>query len=304
MSSPSLDSDDSDYIPKPKFQIDLYAGDTIIVEHDLFPGTWSCHRLIYGIDARENKVDLNIPLPLTSAAKIQLVETRRKNVNADHFRRIIPITSCILHSGSIDGMDTSQRTLNRIKNSQDRATDVVTGAIRYAMQQEDGSRKNQTTTTGGQTQTRQELVSRRLFTSTKRENTVATVDRDQQVIERIRGGGGNDETSPATDQQEAVVAGPAAVYAIGTKIIKPFDGNPYKGAVISYDSKYKLYKVRYEDEDEEELDSSEVKRYLVEEPINNNTESVGISTSTTKTSKDDKKALYDWIVNASIGNII
>jgi hypothetical protein len=134
------------------------------------------------------------------------------------------------------------------------------------------------------------------------ENAVATVDREQQVIERIRGGGGNDETSPATGQQEAVVARPAAAYAIGTKIIKPFDGNTYKGAVISYDSKYKLYKVRYEDEDEEELDSSEVKRYLVEEPINNNIESVGILTSTTKTSKDDKKALYDWIVNASVGN--
>jgi hypothetical protein len=132
-----------------------------------------------------------------------------------------------LHSGSIDGMDTSQRTLNRIKNSQDRATDVVTGAIRYAVQQEDG----------GQTQTKQELVSRRLFTSMKRENAVATVNREEQVvnIERIRGGGGND-TGPATDQQEAIVAGPAA-YAIGIKIIKPFDGTPYKGTVIYYSSK-------------------------------------------------------------------
>jgi hypothetical protein len=121
------------------------------------------------------------------------------------------------------------------------------------------------------------------------------------LIERIRGGGGN-ETGPATDQQEAVVAGPAAAYAIGTKIIKPFDGTPYKGEVISYDPEEKLYKVQYEDEDREELDSSEVKRYLVEEPINNNTEFEGISTSTTKTSKDDKKALYDWIVNASASN--
>ena len=194
--SPSLDSDDSDYIPKPKFQIDLYAGDTIIVEHDLF-GTWSCHQQIYGIDARENKVDLNTPMPLTSRAKIQLVKSRRKNVNADHFRRIIPLTSCILHSSSIDGMDTSQRTLNRIKNSRDRAADVVTGAIRYAVQHEDGV----------QTQTKQELVSRHLFTSMKKENAAATVNREQYL--RIRGGGGND-TGPATDQQEAIVAGPAA----------------------------------------------------------------------------------------------
>jgi hypothetical protein len=69
MSSPTLDSDDSDYIPKPRFQIDLYSGDTIIVEHDLFPGTWSCHRLIYGIDAIENKVDLNIPFPSLAQQK-------------------------------------------------------------------------------------------------------------------------------------------------------------------------------------------------------------------------------------------
>ena len=94
-------------------------------------------------------------------------------------------------------MDTSQRTLNRIKNSRDRAADVVTGAIRYAVQHEDGV----------QTQTKQELVSRHLFTSMKKENAAATVNREQYL--RIRGGGGND-TGPATDQQEAIVAGPAA----------------------------------------------------------------------------------------------
>jgi len=195
---------------------------------------------------------------------------------------------------SIDGMDTTQRTINRMKNSQgSRAADVVTGAIRYTMQQEE----NQTTTTGDQTQTKQELVSRRLFTSMKRENAVATVDREQQVddIQRIRGGGGN--------QQEAIVAGPAAaLYADGTKIIKPFEGTPYKGEVISYDPKSKFYKVQYEDGDEEEMDSSEVKSFLAEEPINNNSEGISISTSTTKTSKNDEKALYDWIVNASAGN--
>jgi hypothetical protein len=297
MSSPPLDSDDSDYVPKPKFQIDLYAGDTIKVEHGLYPGTWSCCRQIFGIDAREKIVDLNIPLPLTSAANIQLVKSSRKNVNADHFHRIISITSCILHSGSIDGMDTTQRTINRMKNSQGRAADVVTGAIRYAMQQEE----NQTTTTGDQTQTKQELVSRRLFTSMKRENAVSAVDREQQVddTQRIRGGGGN---GPAIDQQEAIVAGPAALYADGTKIIKPFEGTPYKGEVISYDPKSKFYKVQYEDGDEEEMDSSEVKSFLAEEPINNNSEGISISTSTTKTSKNDEKALYDWIVNASAGN--
>ena len=57
-----------------------------------------------------------------------------------------------------------------------------------------------------------------------------------------------------------------SLYAIGTKIIKPFDGEPYKGEVISYDTKSKFYQVQYEDGDGEELDSNEVKSYLAEEP--------------------------------------
>jgi hypothetical protein len=57
-----------------------------------------------------------------------------------------------------------------------------------------------------------------------------------------------------------------SAYAIGTKIIKLFDGEPYNGKVISYDTKSKFYKVQYEDGDEEELESNEVKCYLTEEP--------------------------------------
>jgi len=65
-------------------------------------------------------------------------------------------------------------------------------------------------------------------------------------------------------QKKAKVVNNSPAYAIGTKIIKPFDGTPYKGEIIFYDTNSKYYKVRYDDGDKEDMDIHEVKRYRVE----------------------------------------
>ena len=44
----------------------------------------------------------------------------------------------------------------------------------------------------------------------------------------------------------------------GTKIIKKFGGVPYEGTVKEYDEENKLFKVRYEDGDSEEMTKEEV----------------------------------------------
>ena len=46
-----------------------------------------------------------------------------------------------------------------------------------------------------------------------------------------------------------------------TKIFKVFDGVEYKGEVQGYDVKEKLYKIKYEDEDIEDMYHNEVKEY-------------------------------------------
>jgi hypothetical protein len=49
-------------------------------------------------------------------------------------------------------------------------------------------------------------------------------------------------------------------FSIGTMITKYWNSVPYKGMVIGNTEKY--YKIRYEDNDEEELNHHEVKRHM------------------------------------------
>ena len=51
-------------------------------------------------------------------------------------------------------------------------------------------------------------------------------------------------------------------FKLGTTIYKLFDGIQYKGKIISYDADASLYKIRYEDNDEEEMYHLEVKAHL------------------------------------------
>ena len=53
------------------------------------------------------------------------------------------------------------------------------------------------------------------------------------------------------------------IYVLGTKIIKKFNGVPYEGIVQYYDKINKWYKIRYEEDgDEEEMDHNEVTKHL------------------------------------------
>ena len=56
------------------------------------------------------------------------------------------------------------------------------------------------------------------------------------------------------------------IYAVGTKIRKPFDGKAYDGEVVSYDARAGYYKVQYEDGDEEEMDARQIQTLLVGQP--------------------------------------
>jgi hypothetical protein len=108
-------SSSPDYVAKKKLQIDLYPGDTIIAERSpyLFPGVWSNSLTIYGIDATNRNVCVNVAIPLLMSANIKLVSTTRTNVNDNLFNRIYSLSECILHSGSIDGLNSQQRSLKR-----------------------------------------------------------------------------------------------------------------------------------------------------------------------------------------------
>jgi len=68
--------------------------------------------------------------------------------------------------------------------------------------------------------------------------------------------------------REAVRRQEVQPYGIGAKVTKFFDDGsgemrPFSGTVVNYDSKYKLYRIVYEDEDEEELTREEVSGILV-----------------------------------------
>ena len=225
----------------------------------------------------------------------------------------------------------------------------------------DGSRKNQTTTTGGQTQTRQESASsRRLFMSMKRENAVATVDREQQVIQRMQGGGGNDTGPSGSPREWPVCASFSDDLNNGCYMSKNggseflnrdcYDPNDAENPKLRCDAcKKPLHSALCapsHSEDRAKLicklcvatamataaaakvakasaasRSRSNKRSSTTTPATNQQEAIvagpaaasasasasaststSTSTSTSGTRKNDAKALYAWIVNASVGN--
>ena len=57
-------------------------------------------------------------------------------------------------------------------------------------------------------------------------------------------------------------------FKLGTKVYKLFDGIQYEGKIIAYDANACLYKIRYEDNDEEEMYHIEVSKHLKPIPRN------------------------------------
>ena len=55
-------------------------------------------------------------------------------------------------------------------------------------------------------------------------------------------------------------------FPMGTVIAKVFGDRNYKGKVVSFDSKYGYYKIKYEDDDVEEMNETEVGRHLLADP--------------------------------------
>jgi hypothetical protein len=165
-SSPELSITNPEYVAKTKLQIELYAGDTIIVEPSpyLFRGDWSDSRKIYEIDATNRTVCLNQCYPLLRSANIQLVSTTRTNVDNNLFNRIFSISECILHSGSIDGLNLTQRSKKRGQMKAAVVKCMKDEAFACAFADKSTSSKEETTTTVGRAH---EIVSgRRLFSAT------------------------------------------------------------------------------------------------------------------------------------------
>ena len=52
------------------------------------------------------------------------------------------------------------------------------------------------------------------------------------------------------------------LHPIGTRIAKKFDEQIFNGEIISIDIKHKLYKVQYDDEDEEELTGRQISKHI------------------------------------------
>ena len=73
----------------------------------------------------------------------------------------------------------------------------------------------------------------------------------------------DDSDEEEMDHEELVQCMSAVKCHVGTVISKEFDGKPFRGKVIEYDAKEKLYKVQYEDGDEEEMDHEEVMQCMV-----------------------------------------
>jgi len=91
----------------------------------IFPGNWTGPKKIYEIDATNHKVDLNGVMPLMKTAYVRLVRTTRTNVDAKQFIYKTLVADCILHSGSIDGLNSQQRTLKRTQMK----TAIVQGVV-------------------------------------------------------------------------------------------------------------------------------------------------------------------------------
>lgn len=53
------------------------------------------------------------------------------------------------------------------------------------------------------------------------------------------------------------------IFGVGTPVQKMFEAGPFKGTIIAYHEKERLYTVKYEDGDEEDLEEEEVEEILV-----------------------------------------
>lgn len=83
---------------------------------------------------------------------------------------------------------------------------------------------------------------------------------DSPAPKRARG-----SSASAAAEAKAATAAAQARDLIKRRVVKLFEGQPFKGAVIGYDPEEGYYKVRYEDGDEEELDAEELADILVDE---------------------------------------
>lgn len=100
---------------------------------------------------------------------------------------------------------------------------------------------------------------KRLNTGSKRKAEV--VDTAESKVKRLRKGVGEEETVALA--QEIVRVGEATF--IGKPIRKDFDGTLYNGVVVNYDVKTKFFKVKYDDDDQEDLEWRELEPLLVPE---------------------------------------
>jgi hypothetical protein len=80
-------------------------------------------------------------------------------------------------------------------------------------------------------------------------------------------------------------------HSIGTRITKYWKGKPYKGTVTNNKDKY--YKIKYDDNDEEELNHTEVTRYMEENRGN------GRMIKEIGTRMRMKEILRDWNIKAN-----
>ena len=96
----------------------------------------------------------------------------------------------------------------------------------------------------------QQLVKSSTPTAEQRDPAPTAAQHDPVPIVEQR-----DPTPPST------VLEPTVVYPIGTIIKKRFGSEYHEGEIIAYDTKNQYYKVRYRDDDTEELDSDEIARY-------------------------------------------
>ena len=76
------------------------------------------------------------------------------------------------------------------------------------------------------------------------------------------------------------------LHPIGTRIAKKFDEQIFNGEIISIDIKHKLYKVRYDDEDEEELTGRQISKYIHKDNTKKRTNDSNDSNNKTKKSRN------------------
>jgi len=123
-SSPD-DPDDPDQVKKKKVIVDIFINDFIKVQYDGHGGNWSPEFKILSI--KGNKIDLDLPLPMTTNANVSLYSSTRADVDTSHFNRIRRLKPSLdgslvglrLHDGSVDGISIEERCRNRNRKTRD-----------------------------------------------------------------------------------------------------------------------------------------------------------------------------------------